>query len=73
MRSPVVTITEGMKEKNQIKKKIGLWSLVKVKVRQMDENKSERRIKRIRKDLVGFFQSMVGKKNFYFNLNMGRI
>ena len=37
MRSPVIKIAEGMKEKNQNKTKIGVGSVVKAKVGETEE------------------------------------
>ena len=64
MSSPVVTISEVMKEKKRIKTKIKVGSLVKSKVRKMGENTREGRSRGIRKDVVVFFQDIVGKKKF---------
>ena len=64
MISRVVTIEEGTKDRKCIKTKIGVGSLVKAKVGNMEDNKSEGIIRRIRKDVVGYVQYVVGKKNF---------
>ena len=51
-----------MKEKNQIKTKIGVGSVVKAKVGEMEENTRERRIRSMRKELMGRVQAVVEKK-----------
>ena len=71
MRSPVVTITEGMKEKDRIKTKIGVGSLVKAKVRKMEENTREGRSRRTRKEVVGCVEAVVGKKKFLVQFEYG--
>ena len=53
-----------MKEKKQIKPKIGVGSLVKEKFIKMEENTREVIIRRTRKEVVGCVQAVVGKKNF---------
>ena len=43
--------------------KIGMGSVVKAKVGEMEENKREVRIRIIRKEMVVCVQAVVGKKN----------
>ena len=62
MSSPGDTIVEGMKEKKRIKTEIGVGSLVKAKVGKMEKNTREGGIGRMRKEVVGCVQSVVGKK-----------
>ena len=61
-----------MKEKKRSKKKIGVGSLVKAKVRNMEENTREGGIRSMRKDVVGFVQSLVGKNEFLFKFEYGQ-
>ena len=49
---PVVTITDCMKEKKLIKRKIGVGYLVKAKVGKMEDNTREGIISRMRKEVV---------------------
>ena len=72
MISPVATITEGMKEKKRTKPKIVVGSLVKEKVRNMEENKREVRDRRISKYVVGCIQTVVGKKKFLVQFQYGQ-
>ena len=53
MRSYVVTITKGTKEKNQIKTKIRVGSVVKANFGELDENKRKGINRRIIKEVVG--------------------
>ena len=62
MSSPVVKIAQEMMEKKWIKTNIGMGSVVKAKVGDMEENTREGRIRRIRKVLMGCVQAVVGKK-----------
>ena len=50
--------------KKQTKTKIGVGSVVKSKVRELENITREGRIRRISKEVVGCFQSVVGKKEF---------
>ena len=63
MISPLITIAEVMKENNWIKPKIRVGSLVKAKAGKIEENTREGRSRRMRKEVVGGVQSMVGKNN----------
>ena len=51
-----------MKEKKWIKTKIGVGSVLKEKGGEMEENTREGRNRRMRKDMVGCVQDLVGKK-----------
>ena len=62
MRSSVVTITKGTKEKNQIKTKIRVGSVVKANFGDLEKIKREGRISRMRKEVVGYVHAMMGKK-----------
>ena len=52
MSSPVITILEGMKINKQNKTKIGVVSVVKGKVVELENITRERRIRRTRKEVV---------------------
>ena len=62
MSSHVVKIAQEMMEKKRIKTNIEVGSVVLVKVGDMEENIREWRIRRMRKELMGCVQSVVGKK-----------
>ena len=62
MSSPAVNVKEGMEMKKQTKTKIGVGSAVKVKVGELEKITREGRRRRIRKEVVGCFHSVVGKK-----------
>ena len=62
MSSPGFKISQEMMEKKRIKKQIGVGSVVKAKVGEMEENTREGRIRRMRKELMGCVQAVVGKK-----------
>ena len=53
-----------MKEKNQIKTKIGVGSVVKAKVGETEEKTSEARVRRMNKEVVRYVQDMVRKNKF---------
>ena len=57
MSSPVVTKTEGMKMTKQTKTKIVVGSVVKAKVGELEKITRKGRIRRMRKEVVGFVQS----------------
>ena len=61
MSSPVVKITKRVKKKKRIKTKIGVGSVVKAKVGELEKITREGRIRRMRKDVVGCVQDVVGK------------
>ena len=50
--------------KKQTKTKIGVGSVVKSKVGELEKITREVRIRRMRKEVVGCVQSVVGKKKF---------
>ena len=64
MSSPVVTVQEGMEMNNQTKTKIGVGSVVNTKVGDLEKITREGRSRRMRKEVVGSVQSLVGKKKF---------
>ena len=49
---------------NQTKTKIGVGSVVKAKVGELEKITREVRSRRMRKDVVGFVHRLVGKNNF---------
>ena len=71
MSSPVIKITEGTKEKNQNKTKIGVGSVLKVEVGELEEITSEGRSRRIRKEVVGCVQDVLGEKIFLVQFRYG--
>ena len=73
MRSPVVKITQEMMEKKRNKTNIGVGSVVKAKVGEMEENTREVRIKRMRRDLMGCVQAAVGMKKLVVQFRNCRI
>ena len=64
MISPVVTITKEMMDKKFIKMKIGVGSVVKAKVREIEDNTKEGRIWSMSKEVVGCVQAVVANKTF---------
>ena len=58
--------------KKQNKTKIGMRSVVKVKVGELEKITREGRSTRIRKDVVVCVHSVVGKKKFLFLLEDGQ-
>ena len=72
MSSPVVTISEGMEKKKRIKTKIWLGSVVKEKVGDMGDNNREGRHTRLRKEVVGCAQDVVGNKKFLVEFKYGK-
>ena len=64
MRSPVVTVKEGVDMKKQTKTKIGVGSFVKAKVGELEKITREVRIRRMRKEVVGYVHIVAGKKKF---------
>ena len=71
MRSYVVTITKGTKEKNQIKTKIRVGSVVKANFGELDENKRKGINRRIIKEVVVCVQDLVWKKIFLVKFEYG--
>ena len=55
---------EGTKMKKHTKTKIGVGSVVKAKVGELENITMEGRRRRMSKEVVGCVQSVVGKKNF---------
>ena len=64
MSLPIVTITEGVKVKKQNKMKIGVGSVVKAKVGELETITWEGIIKKIRKEVVRCVHSVMRKNNF---------
>ena len=64
MISPVLTIVEGMQVKNQTKMKIGVRSVVKAKVGELEENTREGRRSSTGKEVAVYVHAMVRKKIF---------
>ena len=60
--SPVLTIVEVMKVKKQTKTKIWVVSFVKAKVGDIEENKKEERIRRMRKEVLGCVHAVLDKE-----------
>ena len=72
MSSPAVTVKEGVEMNNQTKKKIGGDSVVKAKVGELEKITREGRSRRMRKEVVGCVQSVVGNKKFLVKFEDGR-
>ena len=70
MRSRDITITKEIMENKFTKKKIGVGPVVKEKVRYIEENTSEGRIRRMRKDMVGCVEALVVKKKCLIHFKM---
>ena len=70
--SPVVTIKEGMETKKQVKMKIGVGSVVKAKVGELENITREGISRMTRKDVVICVQSVVGNNNFLVQLEYGQ-
>ena len=64
MSSYVVNAKEGMKMTKQTKTKIGVGSVVKANVGELENIIREVRRRRMRKEMVGCVQRVVGKNNF---------
>ena len=61
-----------MKMRKQNKTKIGVGSIVKAKVGELEEITREGRSRRMRKYVVGFFQAFVGKKDSLVQFEYGQ-
>ena len=61
-----------MKTTKQTKTKIGVGSVVKAKVGELENIKREVRSSRMRKEVVGYVHSVVGKKKFLFQFEDGQ-
>ena len=72
MSSHVLTIAEGMKVKNKKKTKIGVGSVVKAKVGELEDITREGIIRRMSKYVVGYVQAVVFKKNFLVKSKYGQ-
>ena len=64
MSSPDLKMVEETKVKNQNKTKIGVGSVVKIKVGELEKMTTEGKIRRMRKYVVGCVQDMVVKNKF---------
>ena len=64
MISPVLTIVESMNMKKHNNTKIGVGSVVKAKVGELENIKREGRIRMMRKEVVVCVQDVARKKNF---------
>ena len=64
MISPVVAVKEEMELKKQTKTKIGVESVVKAKVGELENITSEGRISMTRKEVVECVHIVVSKKKF---------
>ena len=58
--------------KNQTNTKIGVGSVVKSKVGELENIKREERIRRMSKEVVGCVHSVVGKKKFLIQFEYGQ-
>ena len=72
MISPVVIIKEGVTIKNQTKTEIGVGSIVKAKVGELEKITRQGRIRRTRKEVLRCVQSVVGKKKFIVQFEYGQ-
>ena len=63
---------KGITEKNDIKKKIGVGSVVEENLGDMEENTRGRRIRRTRKYVVVYFKDVVGKQKLLVQLEDGQ-
>ena len=72
MISPIITIAEGTKENNRIESNTGVGYLAKIKVVKIEDNTTEGRRSRIRKEGVVCVQAKVGKKKFIVQFKDGK-
>ena len=72
MSSPVVNAKEGMEMNKQTKTKIGVGSIVKAKVGELEKITREGRIRRMSKEVVVCVHSVVGKKDFLVLFEYGQ-
>ena len=72
MISPVVNAIDGMNMTKQTKTKIGVGSVVKAKVGELDNIIREGIIRRTRKEVMGYVQSVVGKNKFLVLFKYGQ-
>ena len=71
MSLPVITTMKGVKGKKWIKKKVGVGFAVEAKVREVEETTREGRIRRVRKEVVGCVQDVVGRNKFVVKFEYG--
>ena len=69
--SVVVTVKDGVEMKKQTKTKIGVKSVVKAKVRDLEKATREGRSSRMMKEVVGCANGVLGKKKFFFLFKYG--
>ena len=72
MISPIFKLAEGVKLNNSTKTKIGVGYVAKYKVGELEKITREVRIRRMGKEVVGRFQSVVGKKKFLVQFEDGQ-
>ena len=72
MSSPLLLFKKGMRGKNRIKTKIGVGSIVKAKVRGIEDNSRKKRTRRTMNNVVGFVQSVVGNDIFLVQFVYGQ-
>ena len=72
MISPVVTVKEGIEMNKQTKTKIGVESVVKAKVGELEKITRERISRRTSKEVVLCLHNVVGKKNYPVKLCDGK-
>ena len=72
MSSYVLTIAEGVKVKKQNKTKIGVGSVVKAKVGELEKITREGGSRMVMKEVVVCVQDLVGKKNFLVQFEYGQ-
>ena len=72
MRAPVVTVKKVAEMNKQTKKKIGLGSVLKSKVGELEKTTRERRIRSMRIEVMGCVQSVTGKKKLLIQFKDGQ-
>ena len=71
MSSPVIKIAEGMKMKNQNKTRVGVGSIVKSKVGELEKITRKGRSRRTSKEVVVCVQDVAEKEKFISQLKYG--
>ena len=72
MSSPFLTIAEVMKMKKQTKTKIGVESVLKAYLGELEKITREGRSRRMRKEVVGCVQAVAGKNSFLVQFKDGQ-
>ena len=72
MISHAVTVKEGMEMKKQTNTKVGVGYVVKAKVGELDKITREGRIRRMSKEVVVCFHSVLGEKKFLIQFEYGQ-